>query len=275
MIPDERVAIHDVEGVRFGRFSGRIVTTCFVWRVADTLIDTGPPNQWRHVRRFAREQPLTRVIVTHHHEDHAGNLHRVHELGRVKTVAPRESLSFLSEGFPLQPYRQIVWGRPLPTLAEPMPNSMQLSDGTVLDPILLPGHSPDMTCLLDRRRRLLFAADLYVSRRIRYLRADEDLAEIMLSLDEALDLPFDTLLCSHRGIVSEGKKHLQEKLEYLLGLCKKAMHLAAKGGTVPEIARALLGPEDWVSRLSFGHFSKKNLIRECLRIGDNPPVTFD
>lgn len=263
MAEHERLRHGDIEGLRVGRFGGKVNTTCILWRIGDTLVDAGPPSEWRPVRRFVGERPLRRVVVTHHHEDHAGNLARLAADG-MEVLAPDESLGPLADGFPLQLYRRLIWGRPRRVRAEPLPPTVDPGDGSALEPVLLAGHSPDMTCFLERRRRVLFGADLYVARRQRYLRADESLVGILASLRRALELDFDTLLCAHGGVVEDGKGRLRQKLEYFEELCGRAARLAGDGLDVERIARRLLGPEDRVSRLSRLHFSKRNLIRGCL-----------
>ena len=260
----ERLRHGDVEGLRVGRLGGKVMTTCIVWRIGDTLIDTGPRNQWRAVRRFVAERPARRAIVTHHHEDHAGNLALLAANGVEEVLAPALSLRPLAKGFPLPCYRRFIWGRPGRVRATPLPESVGLADGSALEPVLLPGHSTDMTCILDRRRRVLFGADLYVGRRQRYLRSDEVLSGILESLRRALDLDFDTLLCSHAGVLENGKERLRLRLEYLEELCAKAAALAAEGVEVAEISRRLLGPEDHIGLMSRLEFSKRNLVAGCL-----------
>ncbi len=264
----ERLHFEDVEGIRVGRFTGRINTTCILYRVGDTLIDTGSPNQWRAVRAFLEEKPVRQVAVTHHHEDHAGNLARLQGKADRPLLAPAESLELLASGFPLQVYRRIIWGQPGLARAEPLPASLPLAAGGGLEPVLLPGHSPDMTCLLERSRGVLFGADLYISSRPRYLRQDEDLTGILQSLRRALALDFGTLLCSHRGVLLDAKEALQRKLDYLVSLSQQASELHSQGIAAASITRRLLGREDSVSLISLGHFSKRNLIRECLRVSD-------
>jgi glyoxylase-like metal-dependent hydrolase (beta-lactamase superfamily II) len=267
----ERIEWNGIEGLRVGRYGHRVNTTCILWRLGTTLIDSGPPNQWACVRAFAREQSLDQVVATHHHEDHAGNLSKFKHLGHSRLLAPRESLDLIANGFPLQMYRRIVWGRPGRIRAEPFSECIELADGNTLEPILLPGHSPDMTCLLDRTRGVLFGADLYVGGRLRYLRQDENLNGIVAGLRHILTCDFGTLLCSHRGLVRPAKEKLALKLEYLEELREKARSLQRKEVPPETIARHLLGREDFVSYFSFGHFSKRNLIAACLQEDGSVP----
>ncbi len=260
----ERLRHGDIEGLRVGRLGGKVMTTCILWRIGDTLVDTGPRNQWRPVRRFVAERPPRRVIVTHHHEDHAGNLALLAAGGPEEVLAPPGGLDLLAGGFSLPWYRRVIWGRPGRVRAKPLPEEVELADGSVLEPVLLPGHSPDMTCFLERRRRVLFGADLYVGRRQRYLRSDESLTGILASLRRALELDFDTLLCAHRGVLEDGKDRLRKKLEHFEDLCGRAAALAEEGLDAVEISRRLLGPEDHIGRMSRLEFSKRNLIIGCL-----------
>lgn len=260
----EQIEFRDIRGVRVGRYGRKVNTTSFLWRSGSTLIDTGPPNQWPVVRDFASSQSTSEAVVTHHHEDHAGNLARLPGLGVDKLYAPAESLDLIADGFPLQAYRRVVWGRPGRVRARPLPERFETADGATLEALLLPGHSPDMTCLLDSDRGVLFSADLYIGSHLRYLRIDENLSGIITSLERALTYDFDTLLCSHRGVVQPAKTKLRAKLDSLYELREQARSLAAEGLPLRSIVSRLLGNEDFISAVSRGHFSKRNLIAACL-----------
>ena len=263
----ERIDYRGIVGLRCGRFPRRINGAVFLFRHGATLIDSGPSNQWPVVRAFADERPVELLVVSHHHEDHSGNLARLRRHLGAPLLAPAESLTALANGFRVPYYRRSVWGpAPLPVEAEALAAELELPGGDTLEPILLPGHSPDMTCLLDRQRGVLFAADLYVATRLRYLRYDEDLPLHVDSLRRAVELDFDTLLCSHRGVLTDGKKRLRAKIDHLVSLGEQAVGLAAEGMPVPRIVRRLMGREDLIGLMSRGQYTKANLVRGCLRL---------
>ena len=263
----ERIEHHDVEGIRVGRFTSRINTTCILYRIGSTVIDTGPPNQWRTVRRFLDEHDVQRVVVTHHHEDHSGNLASIRRAHNARVYSPARGIAPLRDGYALRPYQRIVWGRPGRVTAEPTPREIEIAPGRTLRAIPCPGHSADMTCYLDGERGWLFTGDLFISQKAYYLRRDEDVFQQIESLRRALTLDFDTLLCSHRGIVTSGKDALRAKLQSLENLCERAGRLRDEGRSLREITRLLLGREDTLSWITGLHFCKRNLVRSCLEAG--------
>lgn len=257
----QRLRHGDVEGPRVGRFKGPINTSCILYRHGDTVIDTGPPNQWRAVRKFLEERQVRRVVVTHYHEDHAGNLGRVPE---AELLAPAASLRPLSEGHFLRPYQRLIWGRPPTVEAQPVPGKIELPHGGRLRAIATPGHSADSTCYLDAQRGHLFSGDLFISTRTRYLRKDENLPAQIASLRSVLELDFDTLLCAHRGVIADGKGALRRKLDTLESLCEEVAALHDQGLDARQITRRLLGREDGMTWWTGLHFSKKQLVEGCL-----------
>lgn len=265
----ERLTFGPVEGVRTGRYGFGPNTKAVCYRLGRTLIDTGPPNQWRAVRHFATEQDEThgidRVLVTHHHEDHAGNAARLQELLDVPVYAPEPSLERLREGFSLEAYRWVVWGRPRPVEAEPVPDTLTLADGTTLRTLPAPGHADDMVCYLAEAHGLLFAADLYITPRPQYLRFDENAPRLIESIHSVLEHDFDTVLCAHQGVVEQGRRALSEKVKYLEALCGVVQRRYRYDKVaVPEITAEILGREGLLYWASGGDFSKQNLIASCL-----------
>lgn len=265
----QRLTFGPVDGLQAGRYGSSSITTAACYRIGHTLIDTGPPNQWRTIRRFVKEQDekhgIERVLVTHHHEDHAGNAARLQELLDVPVYAPEGSLERLRNGFSLETYRWIIWGRPRPVEAEPIPDVLSLSDGTPLRALPTPGHSDDMVCYLAEAHDLLFTADLYITARPEYLRFDEHAPSMIESLHRVLEHDFETVLCAHRGVVEDGRRALSEKVKYMEALCGVVQRrYRFDKVTVPEITKEILGREGILYWLTGGDFSKRNLIASCL-----------
>jgi glyoxylase-like metal-dependent hydrolase (beta-lactamase superfamily II) len=265
----ERITYGPVEGLRAGRYGLGLNMKAACYRIGRTLIDTGPPNQWRSIRRFVSEQEeeygIDRVLLTHHHEDHAGNAARIQELLDVPVYAPANSLDRLRDGVSVETYRWVVWGRPRPVEAEPVPESLTLTDGTPLRTLSAPGHTDDMVCYLAPAHDLLFAADLYVTRRPEYLRFDEHAPRLIESIHHVLEHDFDTVLCAHRGVVEDGRRALADKVKYMEALCGVVRRRYRYDKlSVPEIADEILGGEGMLYWATGGDFSKRNLIASCL-----------
>lgn len=257
-----------VEGLRVGRFPGRLNTTCILYRLGDTVVDTGPPNQWATVRRFLEERRVARLLITHHHEDHSGNLAAARRATGAEALSPSGSRAALARGFRLRPYQLVVWGRPERIEPAPVPERVPAGDGAGLVAVDAPGHSADMTCYLEPDRGWLFSGDLYVSARTRYMRGDEDLPRQLETLRSVLKLDFGSLFCSHRGPVPDGRRALERKLDFLESLCQRVADLRSRGLGRRAITRRLLGREDLMSWITGFHYSKRNLVEGCLAVAE-------
>lgn len=254
----------EVEGLRVGRFNLGVNTTFVVCRLGATLIETGPPNCWNRVRAFAQEGRLDTILVTHHHEDHSGNGGRLSAMCQARVLAPERSLPLLRQGYPMQFYRRQVWGAAPTYEAEPLPLQFEDPSGNSWQVIAAPGHADDMVVLLEKKRGLLFSADLYVATRVRFARPEDRLNLEIESLQRAIELPFEHLICAHRGLVERGHQALRAKLDYLVSLRQQVRELHAMGWSVSRIQRRLLGREGLTALLTGWHFCKANLIRACL-----------
>lgn len=258
-----------VDALHVGRYSWAPSTQVVCYRIGHTLIDTGPPNQWSAVQDWVAQQHAThgieQVVVTHHHEDHSGNAGRIAEWLDVPVYAPEASLERLENGFSIELYRWVVWGRPRPITARPFPEGLPLGDGTNLRAIAAPGHADDMVCYWAEAHGLLWTADLYISRRPEYLRFDEHVHTLIRSLHRVLSYDFDTVLCGHRGRIPEGRMALREKARYLEALCGVvARRRRSDKQGITGIRNEILGREGWLYWISGGDFSKRNLITSCL-----------
>lgn len=269
-----------VEALRAGRYPFSLNTQAYCYHVGRTLIDTGPPNQWSHVKDFvqemASERGLDRVVVTHHHEDHAGNAGRIAELLDVPVLAPASSCDLLRDGFSMEVYRKIVWGSPVPVEATPVPDRLPIADGFTLRAIPAPGHADDMVCYQVEEKGWTFTADLFISRRPEYLRFDEHVGALLRSLHRVIQAGATTVFCAHRGVVEDGGKALREKARYLEALCGVARtQYRREKRPLKDIREEMLGKEGMLRWISGGDFSKDNLILSCIHDQDRLEVELD
>ncbi|CAM3814927.1 MBL fold metallo-hydrolase [Parendozoicomonas haliclonae] len=254
------------KGLHVGKVNGGINTMFIVYRIGGTVIDCGPPNQWREVKPFIESEPVEQLLITHHHEDHSGNGARIAKLAGIVPFAPELGRAKLASGYKVPPLQKMIWGTPIPVETRPLPETLHLSDGSPIISVHTPGHAKDLTVFFLPEQKWLFSGDLYVSKSIKLLRSDENLQQLIDSIRKVLALDFEVLLCPHRGIVEQGKESMAAKLENLLTLCRDAQALDAQGLGLVEITRRLLGKESLVSKLTGYNFSSRNLIREALKV---------
>ncbi len=95
------------------------------------------------------------------------------------------------------------------------------------------------------------------------MRSDENLLQMISSLKNVISLDFKTLFCSHAGIIENGKQVLQEKLDRIIELCARVQELSKQGLNNDEISFQLLGPEDWIAKITRGNLSRLNVIKQC------------
>ncbi|MFC6634936.1 MBL fold metallo-hydrolase [Microbulbifer taiwanensis] len=255
----------DLDALRVGRFDLGVNTSFIVYRFKDTLIDTGPSNQWKYVRPFVESQPFSQLLLTHHHEDHSGNAGAIQALTGVRPLAPEITVEILRRGFRIPPIQKIIWGSAGRADAAPLPDKLEIGGEAVM-PIFAPGHAKDMTCYLLPERGWLFSADLYIANYLKLLRSDEQIPTLLDSIRKVLGHEFDVILCPHRGVVENGREKLEEKYRYLLDLAGRAQALAESGMNTIEITHQLLGKENLMSVLSRYNFSKRNLVASCLQV---------
>lgn len=259
-----------VEGIRVGRADKkgnyRLNTTCIVYRLGDTIIDTGPTKEWQTVKRFLQEREVRQALLTHYHEDHSGNCGHIQDCFNSVIHSHINNHKKLSEGFRMNPSSRMIFGNiSLASPSEYPEQLMELDNGLCLQALYMPGHSDDMTTLYEPNHGWLFSGDLYVSSQVRYAHVDENMHDQIESLRAAVALDFDTLFCAHRGRIDNGKAVLQKKLDFLLSLREEVQQYQQLGWSEKAITRKVLGREDSVAWFSGYAMSKRNMVRSFLR----------
>jgi len=249
------------------RLIGVPLRSVCIYLVDGMLIDSGQPAVAAELCAWLRDKGLRQVFNTHHHEDHAGGNALIQRQLGVPIAAGTLAARLIAALPSIQFYRAAVWGRP--ENAE-----VEVNDGPVETPlhsfevIPTPGHSADHVCLFERKEGWLFAGDLFVHERVRYLRPDEDLRLEIAALHKALELGPRVLFCAHTGVVTEPARAIGRKLAFWAGIRRDAVKLRDAGASMTRIVGGTLGREDFMTFISRGHFSKATLVKALLALPD-------
>jgi hypothetical protein len=103
---------------------------------------------------------------------------------------------------------------------------------------------------------------------VRFRRSDEDIWQTIASLQNVLALRPRWLMCAHAGFVDDACGAIERKIAYWEGVAEQARSLRGEGLSLREITDRLLGPETLMTRITRGHFSKRNLIDALLEERD-------
>jgi hypothetical protein len=78
------------------------------------------------------------------------------------------------------------------------------------------------------------------------------------------NLPLSTLFPGCARVRVNPGQDLLDKIDYLEETGNKVLALHKKGKRIPAIARSVLGGPMWIELATFGHFSRRGLIRSFL-----------
>ena len=233
-----------------------------VFLVRGALVDTGFHAVRRDIGRLVDEVRPRGALVTHWHEDHAGNVELLARRG-VPVAMSAATEARVRQLEPIGFYRRWTWESMLPlrTTATPFaPADLAL--------LPAPGHSADHHVVWDASTRTLFAGDLYLGVKVRVMHPSEDPYRIVESLRAAIALEPERLFCAHRGFVERPVEQLRAKADWLESTVDEIERGIARGADDRAIAREVLGPEGFTGWISRGEYAHVNVVRAVrARIG--------
>jgi endoribonuclease LACTB2 len=223
------------------------------------MVDAGFPRARRELLAAVRLLDVRGVVITHWHEDHAGNAPALAANG-VAISARDETLSILRSRPGIQSYRRVIWGW-TPRLAAERPTF----EPEGLELIHTPGHSPDHQVVWDSRTRTLFSGDLWLGVRARVIHYDEDPYQIIESLRVVLALEPARMFDAHRGMVLDPVEAIRAKIDWLGSTLTEIEQRVERGWSDREIVRRVLGGEEAAALISSGSYSRRNLVQAARR----------
>jgi endoribonuclease LACTB2 len=229
-----------------------------VYVVRGTMIDSGFHRERDTVLEARAQLRVGGVIVTHWHEDHAGNVATLARHG-VPIAMRAETEAMLRHAPELPLYRRLVWGRP------PALDNFERFEAEGLEFLHTPGHSSDHQVVWDTKTGTVFSGDLWLGVRARVLHSAEDPYRIVESLRQIAALGPTRMFDAHRGLVREPVRALIAKAEWVAETIGEIERRIGKGHTDREILAGVLGGEEFAGYISYGDYARRNFVSAVRR----------
>lgn len=241
---------------------------CYFYYIDGLLVDTGFSRVQNLVLAALENKPINKIYVTHHHEDHTGNLNAIAAAAGCPAYASSLCVQTMQQPPAISFVQYFYWGK-RPANQQLIAEDQRITTTTNkyhFDIYAVPGHAHDMVVLHEPNRGWLFSADLYIHHHIGYFTQTESVIQQIASTKKILQLDFDVLFCCHNPQLQNGKQQVQKKLQFLEDFYGNVAALYQKGYSVKAISKALSLKERWFIRLlSSGYLSNKNMIRSVIR----------
>ncbi len=126
----------------------------------------------------------------------------------------------------------------------------------------------DHISLLERSRGWCFSGDVFAGENLKFIRPEEDMGTTVASLEKLASVESERLILftSSGRIVEDGRQAIENCVQNLKGLSRKAKDLEAQGRTVSDIMNILFGGEHPRAQRTNGQFTTENLIRSVLKM---------
>ena len=267
MLVSHKFKHDDVVGLKYGyRLIGKPKMFAHIYFVDGLLIDTGQSNARSKIVEDTKNLPVDQIFLTHHHEDHSGNIKPLKVQHQCDVFASEECSRIMKNPPKLSFAQKFTWGdRESCEEIIPIGDSLETNKYS-FQVIPVPGHSPDMAVLFESDRKWLFSSDLYINSYIGYFIDTESIKDQIDSIKKILELDFKFMFCSHNPQFSNAKLQLSKKLHFLEESFDKVASLYAKGFSAKQIFKELNLKEKWfVKFFSGNHLSKMNMIDSIVR----------
>lgn len=231
----------------------------YLYIIEGLLIDTGPASLSKEICPFLESHKVKQTALTHIHEDHCGNAPWIIDNLKIPVYLHEESLGEALVKTKLPFYRKIVWGNRKEFKAASIPTILE-TESHRFEVISTPGQHPHHLSFHEKNKGWIFTGDLYVSSKQYVAFEDENISDAIASMKKILKFDFDTLFCSHGGPLKDGRKKLQEKLDFFESLRAKVLDLEKQGLSRKEIDKKLFPKKGLWERFSLNQWSSFNII---------------
>jgi glyoxylase-like metal-dependent hydrolase (beta-lactamase superfamily II) len=231
--------------------------------IGDVMIDAGCASALEDMRQFAATRDISRVYVTHAHEDHYGCCSILAKKARI--FAMKEDHEIIMKPPRYGELFRMVWGQPDPTgEVNPMPEIFEVGD-LRFERVLLPGHWPTMVGFLEPEKRWLFSADAVpLPSKKKIGMPEENIPQMIATMQKILDMDISVLFDAHRGPITDVEPHIRTRVDYLLELQEEAKELHEEGLSITEIQEKLGLEGPWYLPMAGDRFGIDILLRSLV-----------
>ena len=265
-------------------YSGLGSINCYIYQNGDeyTLIDAGIKDEefeqffYRKLKEYNIEIPqITRIILTHFHNDHIGVVNQITNEYRIPVYAseiaiPRlkcedeylqQKLAFyyeLYEQYGVTEFSSERMAKMENTLRNKehvmlRPPIMKLDDGQEiggLRVVAAPGHSPDSICLFDEETGWLFAGDFLLATGMTNALIDHDelgnvtnpISQYIGSIEKMKDYPVRNVFAGHKEIFKDLNEVMEKSLNKIEYKLQKILSKISEGHhTAKQLGEAVYG----------------------------------
>jgi len=230
-----------------------------VFLVRGALVDCGFHAVAAEVASLLESVRPRGVLLTHYHEDHAGNAELVAHSG-IPLSGSGATLAELRDPSPIRLYRRLTWG-----VTPPLRSPVVAFEPEGLSLVAAPGHSHDHHVVWDSTTGTLFGGDLYLGVKVRVAHPGEDPYQLARTLRDVAALGATRLFDAHRGFVDSPTPLLLSKADWIDETIRGIEQRIAAGVTDASIVRELFGGESLPGYLSGGDYSRTNFVRAVRR----------
>jgi glyoxylase-like metal-dependent hydrolase (beta-lactamase superfamily II) len=232
--------------------------------VRGVLVDSGFPAVVNDLLQAVRPNDLRGALITHSHEDHAGNVEMLASLGVPIGLSPA-TRSLVSAPRPLAPYRRWTWGSPRPLISPVAPFSPD-----DLELVHTPGHSGDHHVVWDPTSDTVFGADLFLGVKVRVAHPGEDIRQSIDSIRSVTARRPQRFFDAHRGLVSDPIAALTAKADWMEATVSRIDDLHHAGTSEDAILREVMGRDGFVDWVSGQDYSRRNFVRSVIATHGRP-----
>lgn len=228
------------------------------YAVRGVLVDCGFPTVRKELLGWIAEHRPEGVILTHWHEDHAGNAVALADIDVPIQATPATERWLRGYG-PIGWYRRVCWGSPTD-----LTGPLRPFEHPALTVVPAVGHSEDHHVVWDAERETVFGGDLFVGVKVRIAHDDEDPRAQVAAIRRVAALSPRRYFDGHRGLLEDPVTQLLAKAAWIEEMVGAIEDRAHRGWGEAAIRDDVLGSEDRMGMVSRGHYSRLNFVRSVL-----------